>query len=86
MTEMTVSDARARLADAVDGARTSHAPIYLTRRGRRIAALIGAEDLERLLDAADDLADIEASRLAREEVAESGTIPWAKVRDDLGLA
>jgi prevent-host-death family protein len=46
--EMTVTQARARLADVVDEARTRHDAVYLTRRGRRIAAVIGIDDLERL--------------------------------------
>ena len=47
---------------------------------------MGAEDLERLTQAAEDLADIEAVHSARAEVAEHGTIPWDEVKADLGLA
>lgn len=83
---MTVTDARARLADVVDAARVGRRPVYLTRRGRRVAAVIDADDLDRLIEAAEDLADLEAARLARAEVAETGTIPWEQVKADLGLA
>jgi antitoxin Phd len=87
MSDMTVSDARARLADVVDAARVGHDPVYLTRRGQRVAAVIDADDLDRLIAAAEDLADIEAVRAAREEIAAGGTtIPWAQVKADLGLA
>lgn len=86
MTELTVAAARARLADVVDEVRERHRPVFLTRRGRRVAAVIDAEDLERLTQAAEDLADIEAARAARAEVAEHGTIPWDEVKADLGLA
>ena len=87
MTEMTVSDARARLADVVDAARVGHHPVYLTRRGQRVAAVIDAEDLERLIAAAEDLADIEAARAARTEIADGEpAIPWEQVKADLGLA
>jgi prevent-host-death family protein len=87
MTDMTVSDARARLADVVDTARVGHDPVYLTRRGRRVAAVIDADDLGRLIAAAEDLADIGAVRAAREEIAAGEpTIPWAQVKADLGLA
>lgn len=47
MAERTVPDARARFADVVDSARLGHEPVYLTRRGHRIAAVIDAEDLDR---------------------------------------
>ena len=56
MTELTVAAARARLADVVDEVRERHRPVFLTRRGRRMAAVIDAEDLDRLLGAAEDLA------------------------------
>lgn len=87
MTEITVSDARARLADVVDAARVGHAPVYLTRRGQRIAAVIDSEDLDRLIAAAEDLADIEAAKAARQELVDgAAAIPWEQVKVDLGLA
>ncbi len=87
MSEMTVSDARARLADVVDAARVGHDPVYLTRRGQRVAAVIDAEDLDRLIAAAEDLADIEAARAAREEMAGGeSAVPWEQVKVDLGMA
>ena len=87
MTEMTVSDARARLADVVDAARVGHDPVYLTRRGQRVAAVIDADDLDRLIAAAEDLADLEAARVGRAEIADGeSAIPWEQVKADLGLA
>ena len=85
---MTVTQARARLADVVDEARVEHDPVFLTRRGRRIAAVIDADDLERLIAAAEDLADIRAASAARAEMEASGEvpIPWEQVKADLGLA
>lgn len=82
-----MSDARARLADVVDQARIERDPVYLTRRGRRIAALVDAQDLEQLIEDAEDLADIRAAAAARAEMRETGetAIPWAEVKADLGL-
>jgi antitoxin Phd len=86
MSEMTVTDARARLADVVDAARVAHDPVYLTRRGHRVAAVIDAQDLDRLIAAAEDLADLEAAQAARDEMASgAGAIPWEQVKADLGL-
>ena len=84
---MTVSEARARLADVVDEARVAHNPVFLTRRGRRVAAVIDADQLERLIEAAEDLADLQAAAQARAEMVESGEapIPWEQVKADLGL-
>ncbi len=87
MSEVTLSNARARLADVVDAARVRHDPVYLTRRGRRVAAVIDADDLDRLIAAAEDLADLEAAHAARAELAAGEpTIPWEQVKADLGLA
>ena len=85
MTELTVAAARARLADVVDEVRERHCPVFLTRRGRRVAAVIDSEDLDRLLEAAEALEDIEAARAARAEVSAEGSIPWDRVKADLGL-
>lgn len=87
MSEMSVTEARARLSDVVDQARVAHDPVFLTRRGRRVAAVIDADDLQRLIEAAEDLADLEAARAARLEMMTSGEkpIPWEQVKADLGL-
>ena len=85
--ELTVSQARARLADALDNARTSHSAVYLTRRGKRVGVIADADQWDRLVEAAEDLADIEAARLARSELEQgAAAIPWDEGKSDLGLA
>ena len=86
MLDLPVSVACNRLDEIVDNARARHEPVFLTRGGRRVAAVIDADDLERLTQAAEELADIEAAEAARAEIAEHGTIPWDEVKADLGLA
>lgn len=86
MLDLPVSVACNRLDEIIDDACASHAPVFLTRRGRRVAAVIDADDLERLTQAAEDLADIEAADVARAEIAEHGTISGEEVKADLGLA
>ncbi|MDJ0355724.1 type II toxin-antitoxin system Phd/YefM family antitoxin [Paenarthrobacter sp. PH39-S1] len=87
MSEMSVTDVRSRLSEAVDTARVKHEPVYLLRHGRRVAALIDAEDLANLIEAAEDLDDLRAANEARTEMAESGQgpIPWEEVKAELGL-
>ena len=84
---ISISEAREQLASVVDRVRTDHRPIYLHRRGRRVAAVIDADERDRLLDLAEDVADIRAAEAARAEMAETGQrpIPWAQVKADLGL-
>lgn len=89
MTEdsLSISDARDQLAAVIDRARAEHRPVFLSRRGRRVAAVIDADDLDRLLDLAEDMADIRAAAAARAEMAATGEapIPWEQVKADLGL-
>lgn len=83
-----MTDARSRLSEAVDTARVSHEPVYLLRRGRRVAALIDAEDLANLIEAAEDLEDLRAANTARAEMDDTGEgpVPWEEVKAELGLA
>ncbi len=86
MLDLPVSVACSRLDEIVDDVRVRREPVFLTRRGRRVAAVIDADDLERLTQAAEELADIEAADAARAEVTEQGTISWGEVKAGLGLA
>ena len=45
-------------AGVIDDTCAHYAPVFLTRRGCRVAAVIGAEYLERFTQAAEDLTDI----------------------------
>ncbi|HEX4101222.1 MAG: type II toxin-antitoxin system Phd/YefM family antitoxin [Pseudonocardiaceae bacterium] len=85
---LNVSDARSQLAAIIDRARADHQPVYLARRGRRVAAVIDADDLDRILELAEDMADIRAAEQARAEMQATGAtpIPWEEVKADLGLA
>lgn len=84
---LSISDARAQLAAIIDRARSDHQPIYVARRGRRVAAVIDADDLDRLIELAEDMADIRAAEQARAEMkaTEAAPIPWEEVKADLGL-
>ncbi|MBA3620520.1 MAG: type II toxin-antitoxin system Phd/YefM family antitoxin [Acidothermales bacterium] len=86
-TSVPVSAARQQLAAIIESARTKHSPVYLARRGRRVAAVIDADDLDELLALAEDMSDIRAATAARAEMAATGEapIPWEQVKADLGL-
>jgi prevent-host-death family protein len=84
---LSVSEARQQLAAIIDSARSEHTPIYLARRGKRVAAVIDADDLDRILELAEDMTDIRAAEAARAEMKATGEapIPWDQVKADLGL-
>lgn len=80
-TSVTVSEARGTFADMVNQVAYAAVRVVLSRRGRRVAALVPLEDLE-LIEKLEDRIDLEA---AREALKEPGSIPWEKVKADLGL-
>jgi|GEM_PF-2425748 len=51
MVTMTISDARASLAEVVDQVRISGEPVYLTRRHKPVAALVDMVYLDALREA-----------------------------------
>lgn len=84
---LNVTEARRQLAAIIDQVRAEHEPVYLTRRGRRVAAVIDADDLAAIIDLAEDMADIRAAEAARAEMETTGEqpIPWEDVKAELGL-
>ena len=81
-TEIPVTEAREEMAAIIRRAEVASERVMLTRHGRRVAAVVSAEDLE-LLELLEDRADL---GLMREALAESDErIPYDKLRADLGL-
>ena len=83
MMEVAVSEARNRLAEVIDDTRQSGEPVSVTRRGRRVAVILGSEAFDRLVDRADELDDRRELEAAR---AEDDYVPWDEVKAALGLA
>jgi len=82
---MPVTEARERFSEVVESA--AHAPVFLTKRGRRQAVVLSADEYERLLEAQEDAEDLEASDAAMGAImAGAPSIPWEQVKADLGLA
>ena len=84
---INVSEARSQLASLVDRARAEREPIYLSRHGRRVAAIIDADVLDRVLALAEDMLDIRAAEESRTQMRATGEtpIPWEEAKADLGL-
>jgi prevent-host-death family protein len=82
MSEMALTEARLHLADVVNRAAYTGEGIYLTRHGRRLAAIVPVEVLD-AIEALEDRIDIEA---AEESYAEAGeNITLDKLREELHL-
>ena len=83
MSDVAVSDARSRLAEIIDEARRSREPVYVTRRGRRVAVIVDADLYDQLIGEAEDALDRRELDAARDE---DDYVPWDDVKADLGLA
>ena len=76
----SISEARDGLPAVVATAQTE--AVILERYGRRAAVLISPERYDELMDALEEVEDIQAFD---EAMAEDGpTIPWDQVKADLG--
>ena len=84
---MAISEAKQQLGALVDRAHLGHEPVYLSRHGRRVVAIVDADEYDRLLELAEDAADAEAATAARRELEETAAtpIPWDEVKAELGL-
>lgn len=82
MTKITTADARNEFADVINRASFGKERFVLTRRGKKLAAIIPVEDLE-LLEALEDQLDVAAAKAALEESDER--VSYEDLRRELGL-
>lgn len=78
--KLSTSSARQNFADIVNRAAYGHERVIVHRRKKPIAAVVPIADLE-LIERLEDRIDIAAARKRLNEP----TIPWAKVKKNLGL-
>jgi prevent-host-death family protein len=78
------SVARDGLSDTLNRVSYGKERIVIKRHGKELAALVPMEDLV-FLEELEDRLDLEEARAALAEAREKGTIPWDKVRKELGL-
>lgn len=84
MTELSLVEAHEHFLEVVDRAEEAKERIYLTRAGKRIAAIVPIEDME-AMEAIEDRIDLEEAAKARAEAKEKGTISLAEMKAKYGL-
>ena len=85
MTHKTAEEVGAKLSENLKSVETTGEPVAIESDGRTVAVLVSAEDfalLQRLREEDEDRRDVEAVREARKE---AGSVPWEKIKADLGL-
>lgn len=84
MTTMSSSDARDHFPEIISKAAFAKKRFIVTRRGRKLAAIIPIEDLE-IIESIEDTIDLEDARKILADVKKKGSISWKKVKAELGL-
>ncbi|MCX6826896.1 MAG: type II toxin-antitoxin system Phd/YefM family antitoxin, partial [candidate division Zixibacteria bacterium] len=85
---ITSEEARSRFSEIISRAEYGHERIIVTKHGRKAVALIPMADLElleRIISKLEDIKDAQDANAALQEVAANGTIPWSKIKAELGL-
>lgn len=88
MTTISAEKARNSFSELISHTAYSKDRVIVTRNGKKMAAIVSIEDLElleRLVDKIEDELDVEDIRAALLEYEEGKTVPWEKVKKDLGL-
>lgn len=70
MTTLSLADARANLSRIVESAATTHERFEVTRNGKRVAVLLGADDYDALLETVDILSNPNNIELIYEGIAD----------------
>ncbi|HEY5880456.1 MAG TPA: type II toxin-antitoxin system Phd/YefM family antitoxin [Nakamurella sp.] len=70
MTTLPLAEARANLSRLIDEAVTTHQRIEVTRKGRRAAVILSADDYDSIMETLDILSDPDLMRDIREGEAE----------------
>ncbi|MHB1089142.1 MAG: type II toxin-antitoxin system Phd/YefM family antitoxin [Acidimicrobiales bacterium] len=77
MTTLPIADARAQLSKLVDEASSTHERIEITKNGRRVAVLMGADDYDAMRETIAVLSDsalLLAHEVGVQEFAEGDTL------------
>jgi len=84
MGQVNTVDARAQFSEIINRAAFGKERMILTRRGKELVAVVPIEDIK-LLEALEDRMDLEEARASLLEAKKKGTVPWEKIKKELGL-
>lgn len=80
---VTTAAARKNFSDVINRVAYGKERVVLTRRNRPLAAVVPIEDIE-LIEEIEDREDLKAARAARPDIRRHGTVPWTRIKKDLG--
>lgn len=82
LAQISISDAASHLSTVAEQAQAR--AVYLTRRGRPVAALVDPKVLARLVADAEELADIRASDRGADDLVGTTLTSWDEAKRALG--
>ena len=81
MTKVSTAKAKSQFSEMIDRVSRGKERVVLTQSGKDIVAVVPIEDVKLLEEIEDHLDNMSAD----EALKEPGTIPWEKIKKDLGL-
>ena len=84
MLQFPFSEARRKLTEIISKVAYGNNRAIITKSGKKMAAIISVEDLDKL-EAFEDKMDILLAEDVRKELKEEPPIPWEKAKEELDL-
>jgi antitoxin Phd len=82
--EFSFSDARSQLTDIANAVAYKGSRAIITRKGKKLVAIVSIEDLE-ALQAIEDRIDLDDARKALADAGKNGTASWKSIKRKLDL-
>jgi len=82
--EVTTAAARKNFSDLINRVAYGKDRVVLTRRNKPLAAVVPIEDIA-LIEEIEDREDLKAARAAMRDIRRNGTVPWTRIKKELGL-
>ena len=83
-TEFSFSDARSHLTDIANDVAFRGSRVVVTRKGKKLIAIVSIEDLA-MLEAIEDRIDLDDAKKALADASKNGTISWESIKQKLDL-
>jgi prevent-host-death family protein len=84
MTPMSTGEARDNFAEVINRVAYGKERVVLTRRGKKLVAVVPIEDVV-LLEKLEVQIDLEEAQVALEEARKGETISWEQIKADTNL-
>ncbi len=84
MTTISFSEARTHLTDLVNEVAYGGKRIVLTRKGKKLVAIVPLDDLD-TIEALEDKLDIAAAKKATKDIKKRGTVSWEDTKRKFNL-